>query len=420
MNVGLSTSVIQRGRSGVAQYVFALVKALVCRADRPALTLFVLEDDAPLFSFASEKVKIIPVSETFRSPVRDILWHQTVLPSLARAHRLDVLHVPSYRRMLWPQPCALVSTIHDLAAFRVPGKYDWKRMFYGRVVARRLAHRQERVIAVSQHTANDLHDFFGLPAEKVSVVHNGLDHARFFPGSVEAAKQFVLQRYNLDGPFFLYVARLEHPGKNHVRLIEAFNRFKTETRSEWQLVFSGSDWHGAPAIHATIRKSPFRDAIRCLGFLEDDALPMLYRAAATFVYPSLFEGFGFPPLEAMACGCPVLSSTRGALGEVVGEAAATVDPENVTALAAQLGTLASDPVLRMRLRVAGLERVQRFDWQRTAAQTLEAYEAALEAHAPSSTARVTSQPGILRERRRPAISDIRPVRTAILRDTMTH
>ena len=106
MNVGLSTSVIQRGRSGVAQYVFALVEALSRHSAEHDLTLFVLEDDVPLFGFARDFAKVIPVSERFRAPVRDILWHQTILPSLARAHRLDVLHVPSYRRMLWPRPCA--------------------------------------------------------------------------------------------------------------------------------------------------------------------------------------------------------------------------------------------------------------------------------------------------------------------------
>ena len=391
MNIGLSTSVIQRGRSGVAQYVFALVKALSRQAARPELTLFVLKDDVPLFDFARENTRIVPVSERFRSPVKDILWHQTALPSLARAHHLDVLHVPSYRRMLWPRPCALVTTIHDLAPFHVAGKYDWKRMFYGRIVARRLAYRQDRIIAVSRNTGADILGFFKLPAEKVSVIHNGLDHTRFFPDSIESAKRFVLERYGLHRPFFLYIARLEHPGKNHVRLIEAFNRFKAETGSEWQLVFGGSDWHGAQTIRAAIGRSPFSSDIRCLGFVENDALPKLYRAAPVFVYPSLFEGFGFPPLEAMACGCPVLCSTRGALGEIVGEAAATVDPEDVTALKTQLAALAGDPALRAKLRAAGLARARQFDWQRTASKTMDVYAAALQTETEPGSVAVVRQ-----------------------------
>jgi glycosyltransferase involved in cell wall biosynthesis len=218
--------------------------------------------------------------------------------------------------------------------------------------------------------------FFGVRPERVSVIHNGLDHARFSPDSNGAGKRFVIERYDLRKPFFLYVARLEHPAKNHTRLIEAFNRFKAETGSEWQLVFAGSDWHGAETIHAAINYSLFSSDIRCLGFVDNEALPMLYRAASTFVYPSLFEGFGFPPLEAMACGCPVLCSTRGALGEVVGDAAATVDPEDVPALQRKLSDFVRDPALRAKLRAEGLARARRFDWEGAAAKTIEVYSAA--------------------------------------------
>ena len=383
MNVGLSTSVVQGGKSGVGQYVFALVEALARRAEIQ-LTLFVLEGDLPLFDFTRKTVEIVSVSEKYRSPVRNILWHQTVLPLLARAHGLDVLHVPSYRRMLGSRPCALVATIHDLAPFRVARKYDWKRMIYGRVVARRLAHRQDKIIAVSQNTRQDVLRFFGVPAEKVTVIHNGLDHARFFPGAAKTAKHLVEQHHNLRGPFFLYVARLEHPAKNHVRLIEAFDQFKAETKSDWQLVFGGADWHGAQMIHAAIERSPFRRDIRNLGFVEAHALPTLYHAADVFAYPSLFEGFGFPPLEAMACGCPVLCSTRGALGEIVGDAAATADPEDVASLKMQLIRLAHNPALRERLRHAGFLQARKFDWDQTASRTLDVYAAAIEsARAPA-------------------------------------
>jgi glycosyltransferase involved in cell wall biosynthesis len=330
-----------------------------------------------------------------------------VLPLLARARRLDVLHVPSYRRMLWPRPCALVTTIHDLAPFHVEGKYDAGRMFYGRTVARWLAHRQDRIIAVSHNTGSDIARFFKVSPEKISVIHNGLDHTRFAPDSSEAETRFVLRKYGLRQPFFLYVARLEHPGKNHVRLVEAFDRFKAETRSEWQLVFGGSDWHGAPSIRAAIGHSPFSSDIHCLGFVEHDALAMLYRAASVFVYPSLFEGFGFPPLEAMACGCPVLCSTRGALGEIVGDAAATVDPEDGSALQTQLARLASDPALRAKLHAAGLTHAQRFDWQRTASKTLEVYAAAFQAApAPGLVTRVREHDARSQARTEPMPGDL--------------
>lgn len=390
MRIGLSTSVIQRGKTGVAQYVFALVRALQPYSQQHQFSLFVLKEDLPLFDFAQGTMELLPVPEEFRPPVKNILWHQTRLPGMARQLELDVLHVPSYRRLLWARPCAMVATIHDLAPFRIPGKYDWRRAFYGRVVARRLAQRQHHIKAISEQTSRDLQAFFGLPPQKITVIHNGLQHDRFFPGSREQAQADIAQRFGLQRPFFLYVARLEHPAKNHVRLISAFEQFKAASHSDWQLAFGGSDWHGAEAIHAAIKRSPFASDIRCLGFVPDEQLPNLYRAAEVFVYPSLYEGFGLPPVEAMACGCPVIASTRGALAEVIGDAAAVVNPDEVDSMAKQLFAVATDNSVRQRLRAAGLARAQYFDWKRTAAETLKLYEHALRQVGPGVPAMANS------------------------------
>jgi glycosyltransferase involved in cell wall biosynthesis len=249
-------------------------------------------------------------------------------------------------------------------------------MFYGKVIVRRLARRQDRIIAISTNTASDIERFFGIPRGQQRIVLNGIDHQRFRAGDRAAAKAEAAGRWSLTDPFFLYVSRLEHPAKNHVRLIEAFSRFKQTTRSDWRLVLGGSDWHGAAAIHAAAAASPAAGDIRFLGFVADADLPLLYRAANAFVYPSLFEGFGFPPIEAMACGCPVVSSTRGALAEVVAQAAAVVDPEDVADLARQLGEVASDASLRARLVAAGFENARRFDWSANARAVLAIYEEA--------------------------------------------
>ncbi|HHY86164.1 MAG TPA: glycosyltransferase family 4 protein [Verrucomicrobia bacterium] len=377
MRIGISTSVIQRGRSGIGQHLFALLRAMLLHPQNHQFTLFVLEEDIPLFEFARERVTMVSVPERFRPPVNNILWHQRVLPSLARRHLLDVLHVPSYRRLLWPRPCPLVGTIHDLAPFFVRRKYDWKRMLYGRVVARQLARRQDEIIAVSRNTANDVERLFGIHGERVTVVYNGIDHDRFRPGDREASGKLAAQRYSLRAPFLLYVARLEHPGKNHARLISAFNAFKSAARSKWQLALGGSDWHGAEVIREAARCSPFRSDIRFLGFVPDEHLPDLYRAAEALVYPSLYEGFGMPPTEAMACGCPVISSARGSLGEIVGDAAMVVDPDDISSIARALSAIAQDPGLRARLRDVGIERARQFDWKVAAARTIRVYERAV-------------------------------------------
>ncbi len=373
IRVGLSTSVIQRGRSGIARYVFSLLEEFQQRNRNCELVVFVLKDDLALFDFLPPCVQRVVVSERFRKPVLDILWHQVVLPRLAKRHHLDVIHVPSYRRMMVRAPCALVSTIHDLAPFRLSGKYDRARMFYGRIIARFLARRQNRIITVSRSTADDIREHYGVAEDRVQVIHNGIDHTKFFPGDGEEAKAWVKEQHGIARPFFLYVARFEHPGKNHVRLIDAFDAFKQTTRMEWQLVLGGSDWHGADIIHSRIQKSPYRSEIHTLGFVSEENLPTWYRAANVFVFPSLFEGFGLPPLEAMACACPVLCSARGSLGEIVGDAAVIVDPEDAQDLSRQMMSLATDESRRANLKAKGIEWVKAFTWESCAAATMEVY-----------------------------------------------
>ena len=327
-----------------------------------------------MFSFAKDGMRLVPVSERHRPAVRNVWWHQTALPGLARRMQLDVLHVPSYRRMVWRRPCAVTATIHDLAPFHVQGKYDPARMFYGRVVVRRLARRQDAIIAVSQNTARDIKRFFGVPSPRVRMQSPmELITAAFVLEMPRPRNAPCVTDGDWHSPFFSTCLGSSTPGKNHVRLIHAFEQLKAETQSSWILAFAGSDWHGAEAVRAASEQSSARRDIRFLGFVEDSWLPTLYRAAGAFVYPSLFEGFGFPPIEAMACACPVLSSARGSLGEVVGDAALIIDPESATNIRDGLGELAGNPAIRERLRRAGLSNAARFNWDTNAAAVLEVW-----------------------------------------------
>jgi glycosyltransferase involved in cell wall biosynthesis len=388
MKIGLSTSVIQRGKTGVAQYIFSLLRAFADSDAAVRFSLFTFEEDIPFFEKLDDRFAVIPVPEKYRPPVKNIVWHQTTLPRLARDLDLDLLHVPSYRRLLFKSPCPRVGTIHDLAPFRVSKKYDFARMFYGRVVVKRLARRQTEIIAVSENTARDIQQFFGIPRASIRVIHNGLNHDHFYPRNRGESRQLAATKFGLANPFLLYVARLEHPGKNHVRLIEAFERFKEETRSKWTLALGGSDWHGAEVIHQRIASSPHHPDIKALGFVSDADLPGLYSAAQGFVYPSLYEGFGLPPIEAMACACPVICSDRGSLGEVVSDAAAIIDPEEISSITKALLRLASDPEWRQALVQRGLPRAQYFSWHRTARETLSVYESACRGSATQAVPRM--------------------------------
>lgn len=377
IHVAISTSVIQRGRSGVASYVFGLLDGLAAIGAPIRITLLGLADDRSLFAPWLDRCAWHPVAEFWRPAVRNVLWHQTGLRRTLRRLGADVVHIPSYRRIVWRAPCPQVVTIHDCAAFAVAKKYDRARMFYGRHVITRLARGATRVMTVSAATAADVERYFGLPRARLEVVWNGIDHRIFTPPPAAVLAAFLRDKVRMGAPYFLYLARLEHPAKNHVRLIEAFERFAVAAPADSHvLLFGGADWHGAEVIHARIAQSPLRHRIRALGFVDKPDLPCWYAGATAMVYPSLFEGFGLPPAEAMACGCPVISSHRGSLGEVVGDAARRVEPEDAGDLAAALAEL-TRPDRRAFWRDCGLARAALFDWKETARRVSYVYHQAV-------------------------------------------
>lgn len=369
LRVAISTSVGQRGRSGVATYLFGLIDGLLRTSPDIRLRLVGLANDKPLFQPWLDRCDWEEVSEFWRPATRDIFWHQFLLPRRLKRAGCDLVHIPSYRRVLASGGIPQVLTIHDCASFQLRGKYDAARNFYTKRVVVPLARRVRQLVAVSGTTAQDITRYYGIPAEQISVVWNGIDHARFRPDAVAEAP-------SLDHPYFLYVARLEHPAKNHVRLIEAFEQVVAR-RPELphSLVLAGADWHGADAIHARIAASPVRSRILTPGFVKTEALAGWYAGAEAMIYPSLFEGFGLPPLEAMACGCPVACSARGSLGEVVGDAARLVDPENPTDIAASLLEMLL-PAERAKWRARGLRRAALFDWREVGKNTAHLYRRA--------------------------------------------
>jgi len=373
IKVALSTTVAQRGRSGVASYLFGLLDGFRAIDAPIKIALLGLADDHHLFTRWMDRCEWVPVGERHRPAVRNIWWHQTALRGVLRQIEADLLHIPSYRRIVWKPPIPQVVTIHDCAAFNVKGKYDLARMFYGQQVARRLARGAEAITCVSQATAADVERHFGIPRDDQTVIWNGIDQGRFHPREEADIAEFRARQNLGETPYFLYLARLEHPAKNHVRLIEAFEKFAAAHPDRPDhLLLGGADWHGAEEIHQRIAASPRRDRIRALGFVTDADLPLWYAGATAMTYPSLFEGFGLPPVEAMACDCPVISSTRGSLGEVVGEAARIVEPEDPDDIAQALSELIV-PAVRQGWQQRGRERAALFDWREAARQLTELY-----------------------------------------------
>jgi glycosyltransferase involved in cell wall biosynthesis len=249
-------------------------------------------------------------------------------------------------------------------------------MFYGKYVVKALARQAEILTTVSHATAKDVEKYFGIPASGIHVIWNGIDHDFFKPQQPDEVRT-AMDRLGRRKPYFIYLARLEHPGKNHIHLIEEFEKFCTQNPGQpHELLLGGADWHGAEAIHQRIANSPNKDRIRALGFVEKGDLPFWYAGAAAMIYPSLFEGFGLPPAEAMACGCPVISSTCGSLGEVVGDAARIIDPVESGSIAAAMEDVVSSPAKNSEWVRRGLARAAEFSWEKVARAVCHLYNEA--------------------------------------------
>lgn len=374
VTIGVSCFAGDRGRSGIGRYFVSLLREFEALA-RPdeRFELAVAAGERDLFLAADPRFTALEVSDRLGGPIVNVAWHLTALWVVARRRRWGVAFLPAAnRRLPFAMPCPTIGTVHDLASLHVAGKYDPARTFYITRVLPGLVRRLTRVIVPSASTRDDVVRAARVPGDRIVVIPHGVDHDRFGPRDANAARERVAGRLGIRRPYLLYVSRIEHPGKNHVGLIRAFERLKASGDVPHRLVLAGGDWSGAEEVHRVAEASPVREDLVFTGFVDPADLPDLYAAADAVVFPSFYEGFGLPVLEAMACGAPVACSDRSSLPEVAGDAALLFDPADVEAMAGAMRRLVADPDLRRDLAARGLARCRAYTWRRTADQTLEA------------------------------------------------
>lgn len=294
------------------------------------------------------------------------------LETLAGA-RARLLWMPNLHFAALSRATPLALTVHDLSFETYPEFFSLKQRWWHRAVAPRLlARRADVVLAVSETTKRDLVERWGLPPERIVVTHEGAAAGFFDPPPPEALADLRMRR-RLPERFILHVGALE-PRKNHLGLLEAYRQLRLQARFDGLgLVLAGpSGWHNAPIMKA-IRTSPYREDIRLLGFVSDAERRTLYRAAAVLAFPSFYEGFGLPPLEAMASGLPVVASNAGAIGEVVGEAGVLVDPYRPSEIADALAAVLDSSSLADLYAARGRVRAARFTWKACAEKTEDAF-----------------------------------------------
>jgi glycosyltransferase involved in cell wall biosynthesis len=291
----------------------------------------------------------------------------------------NLVHVP---HLFWrPRylPCPYVVTVHDMLDHMYRGRTGsgMKRAFHFQLT-RRVLQNAARIFAVSRFTKSEIEKLFGIKSAQIEVIYNAIDQ-RFLTGhATDADRQFLAARYQVNYPFLLYAGRIS-PHKNVVRIIEAFAALKTELAKQdlypdLKLIIIGDELSKHADLRRTVVRGGVQNDVRFMGFVPIEVLRIFYDAAKVFVFPSLYEGFGLPPLEAMAHGTPVLTSNTSSIPEVVGNAAVLVNPENVFEMMRALHRVLLDSALREKMRQRGYEQVKKFSWDRSAAEVLTGYE----------------------------------------------
>ena len=298
--------------------------------------------------------------------------------AVVRRLHCDVVHIPHLFWIPRGLSCPYVVTVHDLLdhMYGARDRSSLRRSLHLQLT-RRALRKAARVLAVSQFTKSEIARTFAVPDDRIEVVYNAIDE-RFLHGHAsQADRDLIAERYQVNYPFLLYAGAIR-PHKNVVRTIEAFSALKTELEKEQQLpdlklIIIGDDLSGHPGLRRTVVRSGVQNDVRFLGFVPIEVLRIFYDVAKIFVFPSLYEGFGLPPLEAMAHGTPVVTSNTSSLPEVAGNAALLVNPENVFEIQRALQRALLDPVLRTRMKQRGYEQAQRFSWTSSVSRILEIY-----------------------------------------------
>ena len=369
MRIGINARYIQ-SPYGIATYLLNLILNLKKIDNKNEYVLF-FSGDRPIpevilgagFDYDISK---IPTS----NQILKLLWPHLYLPYVIKKNKIDLFHESSFIAPVFKR-CPTVITVYDIAYLYIPSCFTYRQKLYFRSLLSGSIKRSDLIIAISENTKKDIINNFAVSPDKVQLVYGGVDET-FRPFEDREELERIRKVYKIKGDFILSVSGIT-PRKNFIRLIKAFKLLKDQRKIDAQLVVVGGKGWSYEGVFREVALSGLEEEVIFCGYVPKEHLLCLYNMADVFVFPSLYEGFGLPILEAMACATPVVASNASSMPEVCGEAALMVDPHNIEELASAISEVRDNVYLRQALVEKGLEQVNKFSWKKTAEETLAAY-----------------------------------------------
>jgi len=359
------------GKSGISEYIRSTVLEL---SKDNEVDLIILKKDLVNFPYQnSDNINLITYSDILAKPVVNMLWHLFILPFTFNFSKYDFVFLPAgNRRLFCRYPIKTFITMHDLSQFHVDNKYDKFRMFYVKTLIPIFLKKADKIFSISESTKKDLIKYYNLSEDKIIINHNGFNSS-IYSDDDKSDKKNGSNLVGVNKKYLLYVARIEHPGKNHLNLIKAYEKLSEVTKTEYDLVFAGSTWNDGEIVKEYGENSKDRERIKFLGFVKDEDMPDLYKNASLYVFPSFYEGFGIPMLEAMSSGVPVICSNTSSLPEVGGDAVFTFDPNDPEEIKEKIELVLNSEQISNDMKIKGKARVKEFSWTKHCNTIVDAY-----------------------------------------------
>lgn len=378
MRIAINTLPLYKTKVGMGRYIVELVNRIPILDKENTYFIYLSEKNQKFFTIKSENVVFKKVPKFFTLPFAKICWEQIILPFLLVKENINLYHAPGFVLPLIKQEkIKYVVTIADMTFFTHPKYHLQRKMWYFRAFIPSTLKKANKIITISENTKNNIVSLFPISPQKIVAIPLAADDMFTDKARVIAwQEKEILQKYNIKKPYLLFVGMLE-PRKNITGILHAFEMLNEQDKKEITLVIVGKKGWMYDDIFRYVKVHNLENNVLFTGYVQDNELPALYKNAVCFLYPSFYEGFGIPVIEAMACGCPVITSNTSSLKEISGEAAILVEPSDTNAIKKAIIEIITNTKKRKELSIKGKRQTKQFNWQKMAKETKELYSVVL-------------------------------------------